>query len=127
MPSATAITLTDAASADHIYAPQGQESGVASFNDDSATTSAGRSKLTLGLSRSSNRRRTDHVNVKITFPFEHTVDGVVRVSHAALFKGSFILPEEMSDTDRDNVKAQVNSLLGSAIVTSYVKDLEPAY
>jgi hypothetical protein len=127
MPSATAITLTDASAVDFIYTPQSTSAKLSLFDNDAATSSAGRSDFSLGLSRATSNRTSDHVDIKLRFPFEHTVDGVVKVSHTALITAKFVLPQEMSAVDRENVLAKVRDLLSDSVITSYVKDLQPVY
>jgi len=128
MPTAVAISLSNAVPTAIVFSPQkiGTPNAVYSANSFS-TTSAGRPILQMGLTPAVAKRPTSHVDYSLSLPFEHVVDGITKVAFTARSKGQFTLPEEMSDTDRDNFLAMNVDLIAEAIMSAYVKDLEPAY
>jgi hypothetical protein len=130
MPSASTISLDDGQSTpvSHDFAPRVQvgPENILLINDE-ADTSAGQMKLQLGFSAASSKRPTNRVKVSFTYPVEQTVDGVVRVAYTARFNGEVVLPEEMTQAQRDDMAAFIGNALSHATVAGYVSDLDPMF
>jgi len=128
MANAAIVTLTNAVPVAVLFGPQKVSTPNAVYTANAASvTSAGRPTLQLGLDIATKRRKTNHVNISLSLPREHTVDEIVKVNDIGWFKGQFILPEEWSDLDRDNLLAMVKDLIAEAVMSELVKDLEPVY
>jgi hypothetical protein len=79
------------------------------------------------LDRASSGRTTNRVKIQFHMPVEHTVDGVVKVAYTARFFGEFILPEELTQAQRDDFAAYCKNALADTVLNGYLSDLDPAY
>lgn len=127
MPAAAAIVLTndDLSTASHTPVSVSPEYSI--FENRDNATSAGYHSIGLGFSRATPQRKTTRVRVRYAMPIEQTVDGIVRVSHTPRFNGEFILPEEMTATEKLDLQKRIETLISNAFVQSMVEDNEPVY
>lgn len=127
MPSAATVTLTDAVPANHDFDPVSVDSKRTLLMNRESTTSAGNMQLILSFSPANASRPTNRVGIRLNVPYEHVVDDITRVSHTARFVGEFVLPEELTSAQRDDIAAMVQDALGEANVIGYVKSLDPMW
>ncbi len=129
MPSAQTITLADgqATPVNHQFRPVSVERGQTLLVNEESASSAGQMNLILSYDRRKPSRPTDRIRVQLNIPIEQTVDGVVKVAHTARFDGSFVLPEELTAAQRDDLAAFARNALSDAIIAGYVENLDPMY
>ena len=129
MPSATTIALFDgqATPVSHNFEPQSIVPGKSIWVNRESDTSAGNLALIVGFDPAKSGRKTNRVTVRFNYPVEHVVDGVTKVSHTARFSADVVLPEEMTQAERDDMAAYVKNVLANAVVNGYMSDLDHAY
>lgn len=127
MPSAVPITLTDAAMADKVFNPLSVNPRSTVYINRDAQSAAASKKITLGFNPASATRKTDHATIRLDFPLEALVDGRYTVTDRAIFDCKFTIPTAFTQAHRADLLAQVRDLLGEAVVTSLVSELEPPY
>lgn len=131
MPTATDIILNDgqATPVAHTFTPQSVTPQRAVLVDraGSGTTSAGHYELILSFSKAGNGRTTNRVGVRVNLPIEQTVDGRAEIAFTARFNGEFILPDDMTEAERDDIMAFVANAMAHADISDYVEELDPLY
>lgn len=131
MPQITgAIVLADgqATPANVSFVPEKITSEEVVFVDRSNASPMGFRRLTLKMNRANGSRPTDRVTVEFSYPEVAIVSGVVTLLHTARFQsGSFVIPTSMTAAARANLFAFVKNAMGSALVQSYVRDLDSAW
>jgi predicted rRNA methylase YqxC with S4 and FtsJ domains len=128
MPTATTISIADSTPANHVFSPVQVSTGQALLlNRATSVTAAGNEQMVLGLSLASAKRRTDRVNIRLNVPHEETVDGVTTVRDVARFSADVVLPELMTQTERNHFAALVKSAMAHAIVAGYIANRDPLY
>jgi len=129
MPSASTITLADgqATPVNHDFEPLSVTPERTVLVNRESDTSAGQMQLIVGLDPAKNGRKTNRINIRFNYPVEQTVDGVVRVAYVARFSGDVVLPEEMTQAQRDDVAAFIKNALADTVVNGIVSDLDPLY
>lgn len=125
MPSATNIVLTDGQASDHTFTPVGTTPRAVLVANEGANGSLDPT-LVMGLSIANANRTTDRVNVYLKIPYAKTVDGVSVVRDVARANIECVLPELMTDTERDDFHAMLNDLVSDAIFEGYMKR-DPMY
>ena len=129
MPTASAIVINDGQGtpAAHTFAPQLISPEKSTFVDRDADTSAGQKQLVLSFSPANASRSTNRIGVRLNMPIEQTIDGVVSVAYTARFDGSIVVPDQMTQAQRDDLGAYIQNALADAVINAYVTDLEPVY
>lgn len=129
MPTASSIVLNDGQGtpAAHTFEPQSVVPSRTVLVDRDSTTSAGQKQLILGLDPSKPGRSTSRVNIRFNYPVEHTVDGIVEVAYVARFSGDVVIPDQMTQAERDNLAAFLSNAFANSVVSGYVADLDPMY
>jgi len=128
MPSATTISINDATPTAHAFVPVQVSPSLSIFrNTADAATSASEEMLGLSISRSSSARATDKVKVSLSLPHEQTIDGAVVVRSTARMNVEFVLPSDMTSTERADFAALAANALDHADVKGYLTDLEPVW
>lgn len=124
MPAASNISINDATPAAHVYTPTSISPQLSTYrNVADATISAGEESLSLSLSRASANRATNRVKITLAVPHEQTVDSVVSVRSTARMNCEIILPDDMTQTERDDFAALVSNAFDHADVQGYFADL----
>lgn len=128
MPDATSLSINDSVPTAHTFAPQSVTPASTILVDrDTADTAAGYPQVILGLSPASSSRPTSRVNIRLNVPVEYTVDGVVKIAYVSRFNGDIILPQEMTQQERDDFAALLKNLLADTVVQGYITNLDPMY
>lgn len=129
MPSASNIVLADgqATPANHTFEPKRIGPDLAVFSDRDSTTSAGQKQLILGFSATSANRSTDRVTMRIAMPIEQVVDGVTVVAYTARVSCDVVIPESLTQAQRDDLAAFFKNAAADAIVQGMITDLDPVY
>jgi hypothetical protein len=129
MPSATTIALYDGQGTpvSHDFEPVSVTPANSLLVNRDADTSAGQMQLIVGLSPANGSRKTNRVNLRFNMPIEHTVDGVVRVAYTARAICEFVLPEEMTQANRDDFAAYIKNATADAVISGVISDLDPLY
>lgn len=102
MPNTNSLTLNDG-SADKTYNKVLATGDTVMFSDSSASTSAGQSVVAVTYSPRSARRATTKVSVRVSVPYEQTVDGEIVVKHTSLFSGTFTIPDSVPSSERERL------------------------
>lgn len=89
--------------------------------------SASNKKLIINFSRELPNRPTNRISQSLIVPLERTDDDVVTASDAAQVNFSYVLPNTMTSVERDQLANMASSIVKNAILSGYVKDLEPMY
>lgn len=129
MPTASAISIDDgqATPASHTFEPNQVSNGSATFVDRDATTSAGQKQIVLSFSPASAKRSTTRLSVRFNYPIEQVVDGVTRVAYTARFSSDIVIPDTMTQAERDNLAAFIKNALANTVINGMVSDLDPVY
>lgn len=129
MPSASTISLNDgqATPVSHDFTPNQISPNSSTFVDKDSTTSAGQKKLILTFSPASVSRQTTRVGVRFAMPIEQTVDGVTSVAYTARFNGDVVIPDQMTQAQRDDLAAFISNALAHTVVSGSISDLDPVY
>lgn len=129
MPSATTIALLDGAATpvSHDFEPLSVTPQNTVLVNRESQTSAGQLQLIVGLRPANGSRKTNRVNVRFNYPVEHLVDGVYEVAYTARFSGDVVIPEQMTQAERDDLGAYIKNALADAVVNGVVTDLDPMY
>lgn len=126
MTAMQSITLADATPTNHVFAPVQSAGGVVTLmNRATAATAAGAETLVLGLSLANAKRKTDRVNVRLNVPHEVTIDSVVQVRDVARANLDVVLPELMTQSERDDFAALCGAAVVHAVTQAYIADRSP--
>lgn len=120
------LTLQNNAAANVVYNPQAIDSeGVAQWGT-TATVFDAREKATLSVRLPKNGSNVVRVTGKLSIPVMDTVDTTKKVSECL---GSFelVLPKQATETQRLNLRKQLDTFIANAIVTSAVQSFEGIY
>lgn len=135
----SAVVLTDAASTpvNRSFAPRGVDSkGVAWWVYLGTGVVAAYNKLSQYLADPTPQSDRTKVSYKLEIPVLETVSttgtaagytAAPKVAYTLSFVGDFLLPTRCSLQERNDLLAMVRDLLGEAIVTAAVRDLERAW
>jgi hypothetical protein len=129
MPSASSITLADgqATPVNHTFDPLSVTPSQSLLVDKSSVTSGGMNQLIVGLDPSKSSRRTNRVSIRFNMPIEQTVSGVTEVAYTARFSADVILPDQMTQAERDDMGAFIKNALSDSVVNAIITDLDPLY
>lgn len=127
MPTASAITLTDLNTLDHVFTPRNISGTKALFTNGASNTIGGEEQLILSLDRANVNRTTTKVNVRLNVPIEHQVDGVYVVDDIARLNADIIVPSSLTDAQRDVLASLIEKAFSNATVKGYIEDGEPVY
>lgn len=128
MPSASNIVIADSVPVSRTYAPQQISNGLASFVDRTTQSMVGaQSTLVLTFSPLTAKRKTDRIGVRLNLPKVVNVGGVDTIVSTARFIGEFVVPEDWTLLDRNNLEKLVANAFDSAAVLAMVKDRDPQY
>lgn len=131
MPSASTLNINDgqATPVSHAFAPRSQVGpGNTVLVNDEASTSAGQWKISLGFSSANGSRKTDRVKIGMSMPIEATdADGITRVAYTPRFSCDVVLPEEMTQAERDDLAAFAANVIADTVINAYISDLDPMY
>jgi len=129
MPTASTIALLDgqATPVSHDFSPIRVGEASSLFSDKTSTTSAGRPQIVLGFSASSAKRPTNRLNVRFNMPIEQTVDGVTSVAYTARFTSDIVIPDQMTQGQRDDFAAYIKNSFAHTVVASMIADIDPVY
>lgn len=109
------------------FSPERVGSDHSSFTERSAAVSAGFTRLSVAYSAASSKRPTNRVDVDVDLPVLSTVNGVSTVAYVGRFKGYFVLPDQMTATERADLHAFVANGLDNALIKGVVTNLDPLY
>lgn len=109
------------------FAPEQVGPSLSTFTERSATSSVGFLRFGIGLSPASSKRATNRVDISFEMPVMQTVNGVNSVAYKALFKGYFVLPDQMTAAERADIAAFVANAFDNTQVRAVIKDLDPMY
>lgn len=129
MPSASNIVLADGqvTPVNHTFEPKRIAADTAVFSDRDAATSAGQKQLILGFSATSANRKTDRATMRISMPIEQVVDGVTVVAYTARISCDVVIPESMTQAQRDDLAAFFKNAAADAVVQGMITNLDPVY
>lgn len=109
------------------FAPERIAPDLSTFVERSAPASAGYLRLGVGFSPASSKRPTNRVEISFDFPVLQTVNGISSVAYTARFKGTAVLPDQMTATERADFAAFVANSLDVSSIRNVIKDLDPLY
>lgn len=109
------------------FSPERVSPELSVFTERSAGASSGFIRLSYGLDVAKSTRKTNRVNVEISMPVTAIVNGITSLQYTGLFKGYWVLPDQMSPAERADMHAFVTNALANANIKAAVKDLDPAY
>lgn len=122
-----ALTIADGAAANKTFAPERVSPESSTFTERSSGVSAGFIRLGVKFSPAASNRPTNRIDVSLDLPVLATVNGVSEVAYVGRFKGYFVVPDQMTATDRANLLAFVANGLDNTTVKAVIKDLDPMY
>lgn len=109
------------------FAPERVSPDSSVFTERSAAVSAGFIKLATSFSPANSQRPTTRVDVSLDFPVLQTVNGISSVAYKGLFKGYFVIPDQMTAAERADLAAFVANSLDVTLIRNMIKDLDPLY
>lgn len=109
------------------FSPEKVSPEGSTFTERSAASSAGFVRLGVAYSPASGGRKTNRINLDLTYPVLATVNGVSSVAYTGLFKGYFVVPDVMTNLERADLIAFVANALDNTLIRGVVKDLDPMY
>jgi hypothetical protein len=131
------IVLTDAAATpvNRSYYPQQSADGVITWRDRTQAILAGQNRLTVSQRVASKQTKSTKVTWKLETPIlevtsPSTTTGIQpapTVAYTPLAVIEMVLPDRSSLQERKDLLAQIRDLLGEAIVTNQVHDLDLIY
>lgn len=129
MPQLASVVLKDNANADQTFAPRGIVSGVATLVKSTGVP-VGDQRLVVSHGRTSTNQR-EKITMKLAIPViqDVVVSGIsrptaVRVAYCDIV---FTFDGTSNTTERADVLAYAKTLLGHALATDLVVDLEDVY
>lgn len=120
------LTLQNNAAGNVTFVPQKiDQNGVATWMT-SNTVFDGKQKATLAVKLPQNGSSVVRVTGKVTLPIMDTVDTTKKVAECV---GTFelLLPKQATQTNRLDIRKELDTLLTNAVVTSAVQDFEAIY
>lgn len=129
MPTASTIALDDGqvTPVSHSFEPQSITPGRSVLVDRDSNTSAGQKQLIVGLDPAKVSRKTNRVNIRFNMPVEQLIDGVYEVAYTARVNCDVVIPDQMTQAQRDDLGAFVKNALANAVVNGLITDLDPMY
>jgi hypothetical protein len=127
MPTAANIVVNDSVPVAHTYEPISVLPERTRLVDKTSSTSAGFGVIQVGLSESRSNRPTNRVSLKFSVPTEQTVDSVTTVAYTARCNADFILPEQMTQVEREDFITMFGGIVIDPLVFNYIADLDPMY
>jgi len=131
------VTLTDAATTpvNRVYYPTQSGDGLIQWRDRTQAVYVGQNRLTVSQRLADKRTKATKLSWKLETPVleqtsTSTTTGVPpppTVAYTPLASIDLVLPDRCSQQERKDLLAQVRDLLGEAIVTSQVHDLDLIY
>lgn len=128
------IILTDAAATpvNRTYYPTQSADGLISWRDRTQAVFVGQNRLTVSQRMANRQTKATKLQWKLETPVleqtsTSTTTGVApppTVAYTPLATIEFVLPDRASLQERKDLLAQVRDLLGEAIVTAQVQDLD---
>lgn len=109
------------------FSPEKISPDAAVFVERSALSSAGYKRIGIGFSPANGGRKTNRVNIEVSTPILANIGGVNSVAYTGLFKGYFVIPDQMTSEERADLAAFVANALDNAQIRAVIKDLDPLY
>jgi len=109
------------------FNPEGISPSLSTFVERSAGSVAGYLRSMFGFSPATSQRKTTRVTFDFSYPVLSTVNGVSTVAYTGLFKGYFVIPDQMTAAERANLRAYVANWMDNAAVIAMIKDAEPMW
>lgn len=109
------------------FAPERVGPELSVFTERSAAVSAGFCRISAGFSSANAKRPTNRIDVDLSLPVLSTVNGVSSVAYIGRFRGYFVVPDQMTSSERADLHAYTSNFLATAQVKGMVKDLDPMY
>lgn len=114
-----------------VYNPAGAEKGIVFWYDRSGGVAGSFSPLTQGYSANVGAAKRTKVSFRVELPTVATVDSAYakagQVIRNSSFQGEFWLDPTATEAERADIRARAKDLIDSALVTSAIEDLDPAY
>lgn len=110
------VVIADAVPANKTLYPLSAGIAESVWQERAAVSMAGNRRLSAGVSLSHSKRPTDRVNVLFKCPKEALVDGLTTVVNTGVFEGHLVIPEDWTDTERNNFATEVANLMTNAVV-----------
>jgi len=128
MSAATQLSINDATPTAHLFDPVSVTPSLSLWrNTTDAATSATEEQVGASLIRANANRVVNKVKLTVAFPMEQTVDSAVITRSTARANIEFLLPDDMSQTERDDFGAIVRNFLAHADIKGYYEDLVPVW
>lgn len=109
------------------FSPEKVSPDQSTFVERSALSSAGYLRLSAGFSPANGGRKTNRINIDFSMPVLASIGGVNSVAYTGLFKGYFVVPDQMTSEQRADLAAFVANALDNAQIRAMIKDLDPLY
>lgn len=128
MPQLTNIVLKDGAAANHTYAPQDIQKGVATLVESTGVP-LGDKRLTIGLSSTTQGRRKATLKLVIPVVQDATVNGVTRptIVRTAYANVEFSFDAGSSVAERKDARSLLASALADASIVLATDSLQALY
>lgn len=131
MPAVAAVTINDGASTPvaQTFNPISASIGSTTLVNRVGVTAAGHRTLILGYDAAKGNRPTHRVNVRLNYPVEvlNTTTGIYEVAYTGRISCDIVIPDQMTQLERDHMAAFLKNAVAHAVVNGYVKSLDPMY
>lgn len=131
------VTLTDAATTpvNRVYYPQNKVGDVMNWRDRTQAILVGQNRLSLSQRMADRRTKATKFSFKLETPIlEQTsaststgIQPAPTVAYTPIGVIELVLPDRCTQQERKDLLAQMRDLIGEAIVTNLVHDLDEIY
>lgn len=119
------LTLQNNAAANVVFNPSSISDGVASWFNSTSVYDA-RQKVTLSVKLPKSGSQVARVVGRVTLPIMDSVDTTKKIGEAYA-NVEFVLPKQMSETQRLDLRKEMDTLIQNAVFTAAIQYLESIY
>jgi len=129
MATASDITLaTDGSTGTSVFKPLVKSEGRVQYVARDADISAASRTLSVLFRPESNTRKTNRINASLAMPLKRSDGGdpaTYSADDVARFNGEWVLPSDMSQSERDELGYMIRSLISDTAIQAASDDLDP--
>lgn len=120
------LTLQNNAAANVVFNPQSIDSDGVALWTTSATVYDSKERASLSCRLPKNGSSVVRVTGKVVIPVMDTVDATKKVAEL-VGECTFLLPKQASETQRLNLRKELDTFIQNAVVTAAVQNFEAIY
>lgn len=122
------IVLSDATPSDHTFVPIQANPSLSVWSESAANDRPYlRPTVSFTFREAKSQEQVTKVTRRLNVPLFDTVEGVIVPRGTARVVTEYVLPSDMTSTEKSNLLAMSRDLDGEALTESYVVDGDPAF